>query len=166
MTDQLDSFRGGSFQHIHARAVLALLIHIDRDQPFEIVPEIADHADRLEEHLGQHHGAAQVEPDPVPHRRNHRTQEPEVNQRRLTERGARDMRVHVNDVGAQCDVNRAGNPGAMRSQDQATVGMRAAEFLDVLAQGCSETDLILSPCPGGEGEGVGRLPRHTELSAR
>ena len=52
-------------------------------------------------------------------RRHDAAQPAEVDQRRFAQGGAGDVRVHVDDVGAEGDVDRAGDAGPVGGQDQA-----------------------------------------------
>ena len=86
----------------------------------------------------------------------------EVDQRRLADGRAADVRVHVDDVGAQGDVDRAGDAGAVRGQDEAAVGVGAVEPVDVAAQGVAQAQFVVLAGLAGDGEGVGRLGGHAE----
>ena len=60
--------------------------------------------------------------------------------------GPGDVRVHVDDVGAEGDVDRAGDAGPVRGQHQADVGVRAAEVVDVAGRGRRPRPmLVLAP---------------------
>ena len=69
-------------------------------------------------------------------------------QRRLAQGGAGDVRVHVDDVGAEGDVDRAGDAGAVGGQHQAGVGVRAAEVVEVLAEGGAEAEAAFAARAG------------------
>ena len=166
MADQLDALRRRPLQHVDALTVLRLLVHVDRHQAVEVVAEVAGHADRLEQDLRQHHGAAEVDPDAVLHRRDHGAQPAEVDQRRLAQGGAGNVRVHVDDVGAQGDVDGAGDAGAVGGQHQAGLGVGTVELVEVPAQGGAQAQLVLGAGAGGDGKSVGRLAGHAELPGR
>ena len=51
----------------------------------------------------------------------------EVDQRRFAKSGAGNVRVHVHDVGAERDVDGAGDAGPIGGQDQAGFGVRAID---------------------------------------
>ena len=166
MADQLDAFRAGPFQHVDARAVLRLLVEIDRHQAVEIVAEIVGDGDRLDEDFRHDDGAAEVHPDAVGHRGDDAAQAAEIDERGFAEGGAGDVRVHVDDVGAEGDVDGAGDAGAIGGEDQARFVVRAIHVVEMPAQRPAEAELVLRAVVGGDGEGVGGLAGHAEFPLR
>ena len=74
--------------------------------------------------------------------------------------------MHVDDVGAERDVDRARDADPVRGQDQAVVGVFGIEILEMLPEGPAEAELVVGAETGGHREGVGRVADHAELPLR
>jgi hypothetical protein len=166
VTDQLDAFGAGSLDDVDARPVLGLLVEIHGHQTVEAVAEIVHHGNRLDENLWHDDGAAQVHPDASFHGGNDAAQAPKIDEGSLAQGRAADVRMHVDNIGAEGDVNGARNAGAISRQYQARLRMRTVEAVEVLAQRPAESAFVFRSVAGGHGEGVGSFSGHAELAGR
>ncbi len=97
----------------------ACLSRLTVTRPSRSWPKLLATDDRLDEDFRHDDGTAEVHPDAVGHGGDDAAQAAEVGERRFAQGSAADVRVHVNDVGAEGDVDRAGDAGAIGGQHQA-----------------------------------------------
>ena len=72
--------------------------------------------------------------------------------------------MHVDDVGAERDVDGAGDAGAISGEHQARFVMRAVHLVEVPAERPAEAEVVFGAVVGGDGEGVGGFAGHAELA--
>ena len=160
--------RAGPLEHVDARAVLRLLVEVDRHQAVEVVAEVADDGDRLDEHLRHDDGAAEVQPDAfVPCRATTLHRAAEVDQRRLAQGGARRRagacgRCRCRARRGSCRGCRRGRRPARGSMSACGQSMSSRYWPSAAAEADARSR---APIAGGDGEGVGRLAGHAELAA-
>src|SRR4029079_7400450 len=116
----LAALQRGTLDDVHARAIVALLVEIDRDEiPRFSGVEIPRDRERLEKDLGHDHRAAEVEHDTtVVDLRERRGEATEVAVARVTDRGAIGLGMLVNDLGAECGVDGRRYPEAKGVEEQ------------------------------------------------
>ena len=88
-------------------------------RPSSARPCIEGECHSLEKDLRQNHCRTAVEVDAVRQPRDRRDEISEVSQAPFADRGSRRLRVHVNDVGADGDMHRHGNPEPPGGRDEA-----------------------------------------------
>src|SRR5438552_14325800 len=137
MPNELDALRTGPFQDIHPAAILRLFIHVDGYEAIQAVAEIMRDIDGFDEDLRENDSAAQIEPYALLHGADDRAKAAKIDHAGFAQSGARDMGMHVHDVRAQGDVDRARNAGPISGQHHAAVGIGAVEAFEVLSQGPS-----------------------------
>src|SRR5262249_33285947 len=109
VADDLDSQGARTAQDVHLRAVLCFLVEVHGYQPGQVGPEVPGHGDRLQEHFWHDDSATDVQPEPFGHSVDDTAQQAEIDERRFTDIRAGHLRVHVDDVRPDGDVDGAGD---------------------------------------------------------
>jgi hypothetical protein len=111
----------------------------------ELGAQVDRDADGLQEHLGQHHGAADVDPHAAVQAVDEAAHVAEVEHGRFADLGAVRLGMHVDDVGAEAHVHRAveAEPRALGADAQVLVGRLSLE------QHATEPAAEAAHLPGG-----------------
>ena len=128
-----------SIADVSAGTVVPDHIEIGGRQIGDRVAEVASHVDRLEKDFRQENGRPDVEPDPTVEGANEGDEQAEIVVRGLPERCPVDPRVHMDDVGADRDEDRGGQPQAVSRGQQADRGVGIVA-LDDLSRARREVD--------------------------
>src|SRR4051794_25147798 len=92
---------GRTLHHVGQRTVVLLHVEVRRGEVVHVVPQVLSDRERLQEHLGEEHGAADVQVDTaVAQLRHHGGEDLEVGVARGPDDGAVGGGVLVRDVGA------------------------------------------------------------------
>src|SRR5262245_57280532 len=164
VADDLDSPGARPAQDVHLRAVLGFLVEVRGHQPGQVGAEVSGQRNGFEEHFRHDDSAADVQPEAFGHSVDDAAQQAEIDERRFAHVRSGHLRVHVDDVSPDGDVDGAGDSRATGGADEARVRVRAADVVDVLAQRGAKPDALLAAGPGGAGEGLGRFAGHAELT--
>ena len=151
--------------HVLRGPVVLDEVEVDRDEVPDPVPKIPGQRQRLEKHLGQEHGRSDIEVDPtIVQIGDHGRQEAEIPLRGLAHHRPVAARVHVEGVGAQGHVNRAGavQPRARREDALGKVGRPHRQ--EPLPQGPTEAPPTPHPFRHRLVDDPARLLGHAELA--
>src|SRR5437899_3417261 len=103
-----------SVDDVHAWAIVADEVHVGGGEIFDPVPEVAREVEGLEENFGHHDRGAEVEDDAARELGGNRGEAMEVGHARGTDGSAVGVGMHMDDVGAEGDVNGRGDAGFVR----------------------------------------------------
>ncbi len=82
----LPAHQRGPAHNVLPRAIMRNHVHVDRDKPLQIGPQILGNGKGLEEHLGHDHGRPNVDIDSTAQFRHSRREQAEIVECRLPER--------------------------------------------------------------------------------
>src|SRR5438105_251343 len=134
MADEFEPLSCRTIQDVYSTAVLRLLVHVDGNQPFEAVAEIPHHADRFQEDLWQDYGTSEIEPYAVLHPGDDATEAAKVDERCFAEGSAGDVRVHMDGIRPERDVDGARDAGPVGCEHETAIAIRTAQLIEVAAQ--------------------------------